>query len=135
VQGPRRWRYGVLLHAGDWEAAHLTRRAEAFLDPLEVAAGSADGAGSVRRAPDGRTLRVDGAEVSSVVRDRGDLVVRLFHPGSQLASATVRGPGGEVATGVVEDLVGSAVAPFPGTVNLRPGEIVTVRLARRPAPG
>jgi hypothetical protein len=137
VQGRRRWRYGLLLHSGTWEAAHVNRRADAFLGPLEAVAGptASTGSGPAGRPPDGRTLRVDGADVSSVVRDRGDLLVRLFHPGSQLASATVSGPDGEAATGVVEDLAASAVAPFHGTVGLRPGEIVTVRLGRRPAPG
>ena len=85
VQGPRRWRYGLLLHAGDWETAHLTRRAGDFVTPLEAVAGRAGGAGS--RPPEGRVLRVDGAEVSSVLRAGDDLVVRLFHPGSQPATA------------------------------------------------
>ena len=110
VQGRRRWRYGLLLHAGNWETAHLTRRAADFVTPLEAVAGPADGDGS--RPPEGRALRVDGAEVSSVVRDGGDLVVRLFHPGSAPASASVSDE----------------------TVGLRPGEIVTVRAGRRPAP-
>jgi alpha-mannosidase len=112
VQGPRRWRYGLVLHAGDWETAHVSRRADAFLNPLEVAAGSTASPGRTR-PPDGQVLRVDGAEVSAVVRDEDDLVVRLFHPGSGPASATV---GDE-------------------TVSLRPGEIVAVRVGRRPGVG
>jgi hypothetical protein len=135
VQGPRRWRYGLLFHAGDWEAAHVTRRVDAFLDPLEAVVGSAESGGSARRAPDGRALQVDGAEVSSVVRDRGDLVVRLFNPGSGLRSAGFRGPAGEPLAGVVEDLTGASLRRFTGTLDLRPAEIVTVRLDRRPAPG
>jgi mannosylglycerate hydrolase len=105
VQGPRRWRYGLVLHSGDWEAAHLSRRADTFLNPLEVAVGSTAPTNSTR-ASDGRVLRVDGAEVSAVVRDAGDVMVRLFHPGSGLASATVGDQ----------------------TVDLRPGEIVAVRV-------
>jgi mannosylglycerate hydrolase len=112
VQGPRRWRYGLVLHSGDWEAAHVPRRAETFLNPLEVAVGSTAPTNSTR-ASDGRVLRVDGAEVSAVVRDAGDVVVRLFHPGSGPASATV---GDE-------------------TFGLRSGEIVTVKVGRRPRPG
>jgi alpha-mannosidase len=137
VQGSRRWRYGILLHAGGWEAAHLIPRADAFLDPLETVVAAAPGRGSSppARAPDGRVLRIDGADVSSVVRDGDGLVVRLFHPGTQLVSATLLGPDGEAVTGVVQDLTGSAVRPFDGTVGLRPGEIVTVRLDRRPGPG
>lgn len=112
VQETRRWRYGLVLHSGDWEAAHLPRRADAFLNPLEVAVGSTAPAGCTR-PPDGQVLRVDGAEVSAVTRDAGDLVVRLFHPGSGPASARV---GDE-------------------TVGLRPGEIVAVRVGRRPGAG
>lgn len=108
VQGPRQWRYGLVLHAGDWEAAHVSRRADAFLNPLEFVAGSTASAGT--RPSDGQVLRVDGAEVSAVVRDDDDLVVRLFHPGSGPADVTV---GDE-------------------TVSLRPGEIVAVKVGRRP---
>ncbi len=88
VQGRRRWRYGLLLHAGNWEAADLSRRAHAFLTPFEAAVGVP---ATLRpsRPPEGQALRVDGAEVSAIVRDGTGLVVRLFHPGSGPASATV----------------------------------------------
>jgi hypothetical protein len=112
VPGRRGWRYGLLLHSGDWEASHLSRWADAFLNPLEGVVGST-GTGRPTSPPDGQVLRVDGAEVSAVVREAGDLVVRLFNPRSTPASATV---GGE-------------------TVGLRPGEIVTVRAGRRPGAG
>ncbi len=105
VQGTRRWRYGLVLHSGDWEATHLSRRADTFLNPLEVAVGSTAPTNSTRPS-DGQVLRVDGAEVSAVVRDAGDVMVRLFHPGSGPASATVGDQ----------------------TVDLRPGEIVAVRV-------
>ena len=110
VQGQRRWRYGLLLHAGDWEAAHVARRADAFLNPLEAIVGSVPAASPTGRPPDGQALRLDGAEVSATVRDGDDLVVRLFHSGSGAASAAV---GTEA-------------------VRLRPGEIVTVKVGRRP---
>ena len=114
VQGRRRWRYGLLLHAGDWEAAGVLRRADAFLDPFEAVAGSPAGAAAEPTSPPGgRALPVEGAEVSAVVRDQGGLAVRLFNPGSRPASASVAGE----------------------TVALRPGEIVTVRPSRRPAGG
>jgi alpha-mannosidase len=117
VQGERRWRYGLLLHARHWEAADVTGRASAFLDPLEAVAGPGTATGS-RRPAEGQVLRVDGAEVSAVGRDGDGLVVRLFNPGAELASARVGGP--EVTA--IE-------------VGLRPGEIVTVRPTRRPGPG
>ena len=105
MPGKHRWRYGLLLHPGDWEAAHLSRRADAFLNPLEALVGSTASDKAIRQ-PDGQVLEVDGAEVSAVVRDGGDLVVRLFHPGSGPATATV---GDE-------------------TVSLRSGQIATVRV-------
>jgi hypothetical protein len=110
VQGLHQWRYGLLLHPGHWEAAHLSGRADAFLNALEAVVGSV--AGTSTRPPDGQALRVEGAEVSSVVRDADDVVIRLFHPGSRLASAAV---GDE-------------------TVDLRPSEIVTVRLESHVCP-
>jgi mannosylglycerate hydrolase len=113
VQGTRRWRYGLLLHGGDWEAAHLSHRADAFLNPLEAVVGSSTATGAQTSSPGGQVLRVGGAEVSAVMRDGDDLVVRLFNPGSGPASATV---GDE-------------------TVDLRSGEIVAVRVGRRPPAG
>jgi mannosylglycerate hydrolase len=111
VQGSRRWRYGLLLHAGDWERAHLSRRADAFLNPLEAVVGSS--AATPSRPPVGQALRVDGAEVSAVVGDDAGLALRLFNPGSQLACASVG----------------------DDTALLRPGQIATVRALRRPAAG
>ena len=116
VQGLRRWRYGVLLHAGGWEAAGLLPRAAAFLDPFEAVAGSGAGAASGSGPSEGRALQVQtgGAEVSAVVRDAdGDVLLRLFNPGSRPSTATVG----------------------TQTVGLRPGEIVAVSPGRRPAPG
>jgi len=114
VQGRRQWRYGVLLHAGDWERAGLLGRAAAFLEPFEACAGTGlvrPAAG--RRPSEGRALRVSGVEVSAVLRAGGDVVVRVFNPGTQPATATV----GDEA------------------VALRPGEIATVTAGRRPAAG
>jgi alpha-mannosidase len=112
VQGRRRWRYGLLIHPGNWEAAHLPSRADAFLQPLEATVGPAPAASPTRPAQ-GRALLVAAASVSSVVRDSdGDLVVRLYHPGAGLAAA----------------VVGNR------EVGLRPGEIATVRPGRRPPP-
>jgi alpha-mannosidase len=108
VQGARRWRYGLLLHAGDREAADLAGHADAFLNPLEGVVGST--AARPIRPPAGQALRIDGAEVSAIVRDGADLVVRLFNPGRASAAAAVGGD----------------------TISLRPGEIVAVRVGRRP---
>jgi alpha-mannosidase len=113
VQGRRRWHYGLLIHPGNWEGAHLPYRAEAFLHPLEATSALAQATASTRPSQ-GQALLVGGAPVSSVLRNAdGDLVVRLYHPGAGLAAAVV----GERA------------------VDLRPGEIATVRPGRRPPPG
>lgn len=112
VPGRRRWRYGLLVHAGNWEAAHLPSRAEAFLQPLEIVSGLAPAAAPAR-PPHAQVLRVGGAPVSAVLRaEDGDLRVRLYNPGTGLAAAAVG----------------------DRTVDLRPGEIATVRLGRRPPP-
>lgn len=111
VQGVRRWRYGLLLHSGDWERAHVSPRADAFLNPLEAVVGSADGPG-IRPAV-GQALRVGGAEVSAVLGEEHGVAVRLFNPASQVVSASVG------------DL----------TVRLPASRIVTVRTGRRPGAG
>ena len=118
VQGMRRFRYGLLLHAGDWETDSVPLRADAFLHPLEVTGGSSTGAHF--RPAHGRALRVeaDGAMVSAVVRDGDGLVVRLYHPGSQLAAVAL----GDRGTS-------------EHRVDLRPGEIATVTIGRRPGAG
>jgi len=114
VQGRRRWRYGVLVHAGDWEGAGLLRRAAGFLEPFEACAGTGPGVtGTPRRPSEGRVLRVSGAEVSAVLRAGGDVLVRVFNPGPQPAVATV----------------GDA------DVELRPCEIATLTPGRRPPAG
>ena len=89
------------------------RRAGAFLTPLEAVAGPSSATGAASLPSSGRTLRVAGAEVSAVVRDGDDVVVRLFHPGSEPASATVADE----------------------SVVLRPGQIATVRVGRPPPAG
>jgi alpha-mannosidase len=117
VQGVRRWRYGLLLHAGDWESADLMATAGEFLDRFEAVTGSATpgSATGAARPSEAQVLRVDGPEVSAVGRDREGLFVRMFNPGPRPTSATVGGAD-------VHETV----------VSLRGGEIVTVRPPPRP---
>jgi alpha-mannosidase len=117
VQGVRRWRYGLLLHAGDWESADLMATSGEFLDRLEAVTGSAVPGSAARaaRPSAGQVLRVDGPEVSAVGRDCDGLFVRMFNPGPEPTSATIGG------ADVHETVVG-----------LRGGEIVTVRPPPRP---
>jgi hypothetical protein len=72
-------------------------------------------------------LRVEGAEVSAVLRDNGALVVRCFNPSPQPATLRVERDGlPEVGWSI--DLNGALLEPFEGTRPLRPWEIATLRL-------
>jgi hypothetical protein len=78
--GAQRAEYAVLLHAGDWRAADCYAAADAFLVPFERARAS--GTEHASRPAAGAALRVDGAEVSAVLRDEHGLVVpRVPHCG------------------------------------------------------
>jgi mannosylglycerate hydrolase len=124
MPGRQRRRYGVLLHRGDWRGADLYRRADEFLLPLESAAVTETA--STRLACDS-ALRVEGAEVSAVLRDNGALVVRCFNPSPQPATLRVERDGlPEVGWSI--DLNGALLEPFEGTRPLRPWEIATLRL-------
>ncbi len=87
--------------------------------PLEVV--SAPGGGT--RPPTGSALRVDGAEVSAVVRNAGALEVRVFNPGPRPATVNVAG-----RSGWLVDLRGDPQSAFEESFELRPFGLVTVRL-------
>jgi len=72
----------------------------------------------------GTALSVHGAEVSAVVREGRTLVVRVFNPRPDPATATVEG-----RTGWRVDLRGRPLEPFEGSVELAPWEIATLALA------
>jgi len=92
--------------------------ADEVLVPLLVTRGGGPTAGG---PPRGQALAVDGAEVSAVVREAGQLVVRLFNPTA--APATAHLPG---RRGWVVDLRGRPIAPFEETVELAPAQIATL---------
>jgi hypothetical protein len=79
------------------------------------------------RSATGQTLRVDGAEVSAVLRESGGLVVRVFNPSPDPATAVVERDG-TPATGWTVDLVGRPQERFEAALELRPWEIATLRL-------
>ena len=83
-------------------------------------------------APTGHALRVDGAEVSALLRDdAGALVVRVVNLSPERRrSRRSRRADGPLA-GEVVDLTGATVAAFDGSVPLRPWELVTLRVADR----
>ena len=124
MPGRQRRRYGLLLHRGGWADAQLYRRADGFLLPLESAGVTAT---TAVRPPCDSALRVEGAEVSAVLREDEVLVVRLFNPSPEPVLARVERDGlPEVGWSI--DLGGRLLAPFEGTLLMRPWEIATLRL-------
>jgi hypothetical protein len=92
---------------------------DAFL-PLLVTRGGGAGA----PMPDeGQTLSVSGAEVSAIVREAGQLHVRVFNPSDQPTTVTIDG-----RQGWLIDLRGRPVAAFEGTFDLAPWQIATAAL-------
>jgi mannosylglycerate hydrolase len=128
LQKPLAFDYAVLPHRGNWETADLYTAADDFLVPLEHAPAGGTGPDIGRRPAAGSVLTVDGAVVSSVLRDAGGVVVRLFNPSRAGTTATLQS-GGAPTEGWVIDLLGAPLEAFVGTVDLRPSEIVTLRLS------
>ncbi|MGO9876227.1 MAG: glycoside hydrolase family 38 C-terminal domain-containing protein [Acidimicrobiia bacterium] len=124
--GPQRAAYAVLVHRGDWRTGECYACADALLVPFERA--RAAGTTSPVRPPTGAALRVDGAEVSAVLRTPGGVIVRIFRTDSEPGTVRV-GHEDAPARGWIIDLQGRPVAPFEGTVELRPWEICTLQLA------
>jgi len=125
LQGRHAVEYAVLPHRGDWRTGRLYDAADEVLVPFERA--HPGGGGDACRPPTGQTLRVEGAQVSAVIRDAGALVVRVFNASPEPATATIQRDDAPV-TGWVVDLVGRPEAPFEGIVSLRPWQIATLRL-------
>jgi alpha-mannosidase len=125
LQGVQRADYAVMPHRGDWRAADCYGAADAFTVGLERARVSRGGAAT--RPASGSALRVDGAEVSAVLRVRGGLVVRAFRTAAGSGPLTVEHEG-TPARGYVVDLRGRPIAPFEGQIDLRPWQIVTLQL-------
>jgi len=125
LPGPQRATYAVLVHRGDWRTADCYASADAFLVPFERV--RAAGTATPIRPPTGTALAVDGAEVSAVLRTPGGVIVRMFRtdPDPDLVRVDYDGT---PARGWVIDLHGRPVAPFEGSVALRPWEICTVQL-------
>ena len=126
LPGRQRADYAVLLHAGDWRDGGLLRDRRRAPRAVRTRARAA-GATAPTRAATGSALRVDGAEVSAVMRTPGGVVVRVFRTDAGAGPVTVDYLGAP-ARGWVIDLQGRPVAPFEGTVDLRPWEICTLQL-------
>jgi hypothetical protein len=124
MPGAQRAEYAVLVHRGDWRAAGCYGAADALLVPFERA--RAAGGGSTPAT--GAALRVDGAEISAVLRSPGGIVVRVFRTDPDAGPVAIEHDGAP-ARGWIIDLQGRPVAPFEGDVHLRPWEICTLQLA------
>jgi hypothetical protein len=123
LQKPIALEYALLPHRGDWHAADLYAAADEFLVPFVHAPAGGEG----ERATSGRALTVEGAVVSAVQRDAGGVTVRLFNPTAGEVTASLDHVGAP-ATGWVIDLLGAPLEAFDGKLDLRPAEIVTLRL-------
>jgi hypothetical protein len=111
--------------------------ADRVLVPLRVAGGGSVSRGTTPAPADhavaavaadlpavGSALDIDGAVVSSVVREGGGLVVRVFNPTGEPAEV---GLGSR--RGWLVDLRGRPLRPVDGRFDLRPHGIATVALA------
>lgn len=123
LQGRQVVEYAVLPHRGGWREARPYETADELLVPLERARVTG---GPDNTPPSGAALRVEGAQVSAVLRERGALVVRVFNPSPDPATARIE-RGGAAAGGEVIDLRGRVVGPCTGSLELRPWELATVR--------
>ncbi len=125
LQGRHVVEYAVLPHRGDWREADLYARADELLIPLERVRGG--GVAGATRPAVGRPLRVDGAEVSAVLRDEGRLIVRVFRTDPAPGRVRIELDGAP-APGAVVDLCGGVIESFSGELVLRPWQIATLRL-------
>jgi hypothetical protein len=125
LQGRHVVDYALLPHRGDWRAARLHEAADEVLVPLERTRVG----GAVRsHPPTGRALRVDGAQVSAVLREAGGLVVRVYNPSPEARVVAVERNDTPVA-GWVIDLLGRPELPFEGGIDLGPWQIATLRIS------
>jgi len=118
--GHHTFRFAVM--AGTDTSSSYAAVDDAFV-PLVVTRAS--GGGTV--GPTGSALTVEGGEVSAVLRDAGQLVVRLFNPTD--APTTVRLPGRQ---GWLLDLRGRPVEHFDEAFELGPWRIGTAQLSESP---
>jgi hypothetical protein len=117
VVGQHTFRYALL--AGDDPTSAYAAVDDAFLPMIVTRA-----AGGGTRAARGSELSVQGAVVSSVVRDAGQLIVRVFNPTDRSTTVEITGRHGWLV-----DLRGRPVEQFHRGFTLEPWRIATVQLA------
>jgi hypothetical protein len=120
MEGPQSQHRAVAdlaVHVGGRDPYAL---ADEVLVPLQVTRGGGpDATGSLS----GQALSISGAEVSAVVREAGQLVVRLFNPSAEPTTVDL----GE-RTGWIVDLRGRPLERFEGSLELPPWAVRTVNL-------
>jgi hypothetical protein len=79
---PQEFRYGLVPHAGDWQAAGLVAEAWDYLVPMQCAQAGRSAKGTLPRAHSFVELRPASLQLSALKRseDGGELVVRLWNP-------------------------------------------------------
>jgi mannosylglycerate hydrolase len=123
--GAQRAEYAAYPHFGDWRTADCYGAADAFTVPLERTRVARNSSGA--RASSGIALRVEGAEVSALLREPGGLVLRVFRTEPNPGPVTIE-LDGTPARGWEIDLRGNPVRPFEGDLTLTPWQLATLRL-------
>jgi alpha-mannosidase len=127
MQRPMVCEYALYPHAGTWVDADCYAAADAFTVPLPHT--TAEPMAAPARAAHGHALAVTGAEVSSLRRTEGGAIeVRVYNPRPTDTTLTMQ-RAGNPARGEIVNLRGRVLGSFDGTVALRGGEIMTIRLA------
>ena len=88
--------------------------------PLQLSRG---GGSTATGALTGQALSITGAEVSAIVREAGQLVVRVFNPSAEPTTVTIDG-----RSGWLVDLRGRPLQPFEGSFDLKPWQITSVNV-------
>ena len=114
---------GRTRSATRWSPRRARTTAYAAVDEafLPIAVTRAPGGGS--RGARGTELEVEGAEVSAVLRDGGQLQVRVFNPTAGETTVTIAGHSGWLV-----DLRGRPVERFDESFTLAPWRIATAQL-------
>ena len=103
VNGPTRFRYALYPHAGDWEKAAVWNKNVQWNNPMvtslnagesetiaNTAASTKQKQANVNPHDDRSLVRLSdpGVELSAVYLEGGDLMIRLFNPGTKKKSVT-----------------------------------------------
>jgi alpha-mannosidase len=130
---PQTARWIFQPHTGDWKQADLIRESEAFNHPLWATQVRANPAGTLPAEMSFLSAGADDVIVTGVKKaeDDDDLVVRFYESAGKASHARIATPfeiGRALTVNFVEDKLAEEKEP---TVELRPWEIRTLKLAAR----